>query len=230
MRVEPLGPHVPPRRPPPPGYILSRLLVRRAAATAATALLLGSIGDGVVVALLLMLAAADVAPGVVASLAAAATVLRFGSSSLEALAGAQAVLGPGGVVGPTRAAASTWLAASALVLGAPGGLQAIPFGVAAGALVCGPAPRTPPDLLLRGGAAVLGAGLAWMAGRWLPPWLVWPAAGLGAAAVVLVADRRHAFVGPALDGVALGAAVALAAALLVVVLSRLASWPPAPSR
>ncbi len=48
------------------------------------------------------------------------TVLeRWGSPSLEAVAGAQSVLGPGGLVGPASAAASAWLAAVALVLASP---------------------------------------------------------------------------------------------------------------
>ncbi|MDP8987220.1 MAG: hypothetical protein M3N11_02600, partial [Actinomycetota bacterium] len=63
----------------------------------------------------------------VASPAAAGAVLfaglavleRWGTASLEAVAGAQSVLGPGGVVGPTAAAASAWLAAAALVLASP---------------------------------------------------------------------------------------------------------------
>jgi hypothetical protein len=200
--------------------------MRRVAAAAAAVLLLGSIGDGVVVVVLLAFAAADVAPALVALLVAGAALLRFGSSSLDALAGAQAVLGPGGVVGPARAAASTWLAAGALVLGAPGGLSAVPFGLAAGALVAGPAPRTPFDVLLRLGAALLAGGLAWMAGRWLPPWLMWPGAALGACSVALVADRRRAIVGPALGDVGRGVAVAVAVGLLVLVIEGFAGRRP----
>jgi hypothetical protein len=193
-------------------------------------LLVGSIGDGAVVVLLLALAAADVAPVVVALLVAVTTVLRFGSSSLDAVAGAQAVLGAGGVVGPARAAAATWLAAGALVLAAPGGVQAVPFGVAAGALVAGPAPRTPADLLVRAGGALVGGAVAWMAGRWLPPWLMWLGAAAAAVSVGLVVDRRHALVGPTLDAVARGAAIAVAAGLLVLLISRLAGRRPVASR
>ena len=204
--------------------------MRRAATAAAAVLLLGSIGDGAVVVFLLAMAAADAASVLVAVLVGAATVLRFGSSSLGALAGAQAVLGPGGVVGPARAAASTWLAAAALLVAAPGGLQAVPYGLAAGALVAGPAPRTPSDLLVRAGAALAGGGLGWAAGRWLPPSWMWGGVAVGAGAVALVADRRRALVGPSLAGLGEGATVALAAGLLTLMISRIAGRRPAPSR
>lgn len=44
---------------------------------------------------------------------------RWGTTSLDAVAGAQAVLGPGGVVGPPAGAASAWCTAAALVLASP---------------------------------------------------------------------------------------------------------------
>jgi hypothetical protein len=214
--LEPPRPHVSGQRP-APRLVLTRPLIRRAAAGAAVVLLAGSIGDLIIVAVLLAVAGLDVAPALVAVLAAGATVLRVGSSSLSALAGAQAVLGLGGVVGPVRSAASAWLAAGALILGAPGGVQAVPFGVAAASFVAGPAPRTGADVVWRVGAALAGGALAWASGRWLPPWLMWPAAALGAGAVALVTVRRHSATAPALGGIERGAAVAVAAGLVVVV-------------
>jgi len=71
-----------------------------------------------------------------------ASVVRWGSSSLGAIAGAQAVLGPAGWTGDIAAVASAWCTAVALVAGAPAGpaLLALPFGVAAADVVAGPAP------------------------------------------------------------------------------------------
>jgi hypothetical protein len=69
-----------------------------------------------------------------------------------------------------------------------------------------------------------------MAGRWLPPWLMWLGVALAAGAVALVADRRHAVVGPGLDGVGQATAVALAAGLLALMIDRLAGRRPVPSR
>lgn len=95
--------------------------VASAAATAAVLVLaLLSRGDALVLAVLLVIAARRltalaVLPGLVA------VSWRWGSSSLDAWAGAQAVLGPAGVVGPARAAAACWLAGAAVVLATPDG-------------------------------------------------------------------------------------------------------------
>ena len=51
--------------------------------------------------------------------ALAATAWRWSSSSLEDIAGAQAVLGPAGWVGPALGAAGSGLAALAVLLAAP---------------------------------------------------------------------------------------------------------------
>ncbi|MEX2294110.1 MAG: hypothetical protein WD691_10030 [Acidimicrobiales bacterium] len=92
-------------------------VLRTAAAVAALVLVLLSRGDVVVLAALLVVAcwrpwALAVVPAVVAS------AWRWGSTSLDALAGAQAVLGPAGFVGPTTAALASWLAALSVLLAA----------------------------------------------------------------------------------------------------------------
>ncbi len=70
------------------------------------------------VVLLSVLVAHPAAVGAV-SLAGIAVLQRWGTPSLEAVAGAQSVLGAGGVVGPEAAAASAWFTAAALVLATP---------------------------------------------------------------------------------------------------------------
>lgn len=139
-----------------------------------------------------------VTAGVGALLAAAAVVVRWRTPSLELLAGAQAVLGPAGWVGPAPAAAAAWCAAAAFVLGAGpvggrggelapvpvGTARAVAAGLAATAVVAGPGPTE--GVWLRVAAAVGAVGLAWVAGRLLPPWPAAAAAlGAGAAALAL---------------------------------------------
>lgn len=93
-------------------------LVRGGAAAAAVVLAVLSQGDALALAAaLLVVAWHPVALIVVPALVASSW--RWGSTSLDALAGAQAVLGPAGLVGPARAAAVSWLAAVAVVLCSP---------------------------------------------------------------------------------------------------------------
>lgn len=92
--------------------------VRTAAGAAALVLAVSSHGDALVLALLLVVAAWRAAALPVLP-ALVAVSWRWGSTSLGAWAGAQAVLGPAGVVGPPRAAAACWLAATTVVLTAP---------------------------------------------------------------------------------------------------------------
>ncbi len=90
-------------------------VLRLGAALAAVVLAVLSRGDTLMLASLLVIAAArPAAVAVVPALVAASW--RWGSTSLDALAGAQAVLGPAGFVGPTTAALGTWLAAVAVLL------------------------------------------------------------------------------------------------------------------
>jgi hypothetical protein len=137
---------------------------RPALAAAATALALSSHGNVLLLAALLALVAARPAPGVAAVLAAGSAVVRWGSPSLGAIAGAQSVLGPAVTVGPSAAAASAACAAVAIVLcaRAPGRgralLVAIPFGCAAAALAAGPGPGG--ELALRAAATVVASALA----------------------------------------------------------------------
>ncbi|MDQ3305980.1 MAG: hypothetical protein M3535_08390 [Actinomycetota bacterium] len=113
--LEPLAPDVPPRR----GSLAALGPLRLSAAGAVTVLALSSTGHVVVLAALLaVLVAQPLAVGAVL-LAGLAVLERWGTPSLEAIVGAQSVLGAGGVVGPATAAASAWFAAAALVLASP---------------------------------------------------------------------------------------------------------------
>ena len=115
LLLAPPDPHVPPR----PGSLAALGPLRLSAAGAATVLALSSTGHvGVLAVVLAVVVAQPLAVGAVL-LAGLAVFERWGTPSLEAVAGAQAVLGPGGVVGPAAAAASTWFAAAALVLASP---------------------------------------------------------------------------------------------------------------
>ncbi len=94
-------------------------VVRTSAAGAAAVLAVLSRGDVLVLAALLVVvawrpAAVAVVPALVAS------AWRWGSTSLDAVAGAQAVLGPAALVGPTSAAVASLSAALAILAGVPG--------------------------------------------------------------------------------------------------------------
>ena len=151
----------------------------------------GSTGDTLLLGVLLGVAAGRVAAGVAAVLALASVLVRWGSPSLEALAGAQAVLGPAGTVGSTAAAASAWCAAAALVLAAPR-VQAAwwwrvavvaPFGISAAAVVLGAGPG---GLLWLRLAASVGAALLALVVTLLPrPPVAAFALAAGAAALGL---------------------------------------------
>ena len=169
--MEPPGPHLR-RRTAAAGLVQlnggPRDNLRLAALAAASALVASSSGDTVLLAVLLGVAAADVAVGAVAVIATLALAVRWGSTSLDAIAGAQSVLGPGAVVGPAAAVGSAWCAASALVVAAPKGLQALAFGATAALAVAGPGPGGPGDVALRVAGAVVGMACAVQAGRRLP--------------------------------------------------------------
>ena len=163
-----------------------------AAATATAAVLLSSTGDAFLVAALLAFAAASpqsarppsadggreaqgvvpaaVVTGVVAALVALAAAVRWGSSSVEAIAGAQAVLGPAGLVGSPGEVASSWMGAAALLAVIPGRRPTQPsqaalaaaFGVSAAALVTGAVVTGMESGLQRLGASAIATGLAWL--------------------------------------------------------------------
>jgi len=99
-----------------------------------------STGDLVLLGVLLGLAASDAVAGGVGVLVAAGVIGRWGSSSLAALAGAQAVVGPAGWTGSTAMVTSSWVGAIALLVACPPGLApAAAFGAAAAQIVAGPA-------------------------------------------------------------------------------------------
>ena len=161
--------------------------LQRAASVAAVTLAVTSSGEAVLLCALLALAAGQALSGVVAVLAGTAVALRWGTTSLDSIAGAQAVLGPAGLVGPVVATAATWCAAAALVLARPGGWAAPAFGVAAALGVAGPAPSSAGDVVVRVSAAAAGAVLALLVDRRAPAGARTLALTLAAAAGVTAA-------------------------------------------
>jgi hypothetical protein len=119
--------------------VASASVVTTAATVAAALIALLSVGSWEVLAVLLAVVAWDsVAAGALLA-STVALAARLGSTSLPALAGAQAVLGPAVMTRPPAAAASSAMVAAAILLVAPNGVRAIPFGLAAALLVAGPA-------------------------------------------------------------------------------------------
>lgn len=163
--------------------------LRLAAAAAALALGLASSGDALLLAVLLGVAAADGVVFGAAAVVALSTLVRWGSTSMPALAGAQAVLGPAVVTGSDLAVGSSIAAAAALVFAGalaerPRVATAAPAGVWAGLLVAGPAATTSSDLAFRAGGAAGGIVVALLVARWVPRRLALPAAGVAAVASV----------------------------------------------
>jgi len=116
---------------------------------------------------------------------AATVAVRWGTTSLEAVGGAQGVLGPAALTGPKAAALSQLLAAVAVVLVAPAwawGAGAV--GVAAALVAFGPAGGNGvPVRLVATAVAVFLALLA----RHLPPWRHPVAAVVAAIALAFAA-------------------------------------------
>ena len=153
---------------------------------AAGTLTLSSTGDVVLLGALLGIAAGDVLAAAAAVLAALSFAVRWGATSLEAIAGAQSVLGPGGAVAPALAGASSWCGALALLLLSPRDWRAAAFGLAAAIGVAGPMGSSGADLAVRVAASAVGAGVALGVGRVVPPAVGRPAAlGLAGLAAVL---------------------------------------------
>src|SRR5438105_1518860 len=145
-------------------------------------------GDFVVVGVLLAVVAGlgDWRSAAAVGLATIATLTRWHTASLTALAGAQAVFGPAGLTGPIAAALSSWAAAGALLLAAPVGWASAPFGLAAALVLAGPSGASLGGLLVRLLGAVAMVDLAVSVGRRVPverrqP----PGVAVGAVAVVL---------------------------------------------
>lgn len=202
MLVEPPGADVSARRPHPLIGLdipTARLAALAAAAVAAVA----SRGDVLLLGVVLGVGAGSVVAGAAGVLAGVAVLVRWGSPSLGALAGAQAVLGPAGTTGSAAAAASAWCAASALVLVVrplapdPGGARwlrvgvvlasTVPFGLAAADVVAGPGPggSLATRVVASAVATVLGAVVVVRVHRRTRGRLRWAGVALGAVAVAL---------------------------------------------
>jgi hypothetical protein len=171
VQLEPLGPRLPCG--PGPSKLTSKLTtslapplgaddLRLAAAAGAAALVVLSTGDAFLLAFLLGVAAWRVAAGATGMLVAVMLLARWGSSSLAAAAGAQAVLGPALVVGPWPALVSTWCAVAALLLAAPVGLAAPIFGAAAALVAAGPGATSAENAAARIAALAVGAAAAYI--------------------------------------------------------------------
>jgi hypothetical protein len=197
----------------------------RLAAAAAVLVLAGtSRGDSLVLGVLVVLLAGRPTALVAVGGAFVASAWRWGDSSLEALAGAQAVLGPAGGVGPAPAAAGAWLAAAALVAAAarrPHPLEAAALGAAAAAVLAGPAPGgdLPVRVIVALGVAGASFGLGHLRAsrpRVDRP-VGWLGAVLGLGALAAVAPDAPAWPPRvALDPVVEGALLALAAGVAVL--------------
>jgi len=207
-------------------------LVRHAAVAAALALATLSRGDALVLAVLLVIAAwRPVALAVVPALVASSW--RWGSSSLEALAGAQTVLGPAGLVGPPAAAATSWLAGLAILLvlaGRPSApnlprgaalLAVLATGATLAAVVAGPGGGGAVWIRVGAGAVATVGAVAVArirdrlvrAGRALDA-----AAALAAVAALVLASRAAPPWGGTIDAAAIGQGIAVAAAVALLVL------------
>jgi hypothetical protein len=124
---------------------------RLGVAAGAVALGVSSRGDALVLAVLLAVLAERPARVLGALGALVGSCVRWGTTTLGAIAGAQAVLGPAGWTGSTLAVSSAWAGAVGLVAATPRPLKvsagdlvaAAPFGVAAAAVVAGSGPGGP---------------------------------------------------------------------------------------
>jgi hypothetical protein len=198
-------------------------VVRVAAIGAATAIAVLSRGDLIVLAVVLAIAAFDLVAGAAALLVALAVMARLGTTSLAAMAGAQAVLGPAGATGPGFGALSAWLGALALVLVSPDGWAAVPFGATAALVVIGPAATSWQALLVRVLAMVAFIDVVLALRRWWPAAVTRPAGVVvGVAALVtglVAAPPGGTHVSHAVRTAAVPEAVALLAAGVVLVLA-----------
>lgn len=140
---------------------------------ASAALLVAVVGRGdlVFLGVLLALALAERRSSVAALLAVAAVSVRWGTTSIETIAGATTTLGPALRVGPALAAAALALAAVALLLAGLGAplITRLAVGATAGALAGGPVGGASAGAVGVGLLAVLlGAALGAVLPRVLP--------------------------------------------------------------
>ncbi|MFZ6004468.1 MAG: hypothetical protein ACOYXM_11115 [Actinomycetota bacterium] len=190
--------------------------LRAAAAAAAIVLAALSRGDALVLAVLLVVTAGRL-PALTVLPALVASSWRWGSTSLEALAGGQAVLGPAGWVEPTSAAVVAWLAALAIVLAVScrTAVSPVEVGGMGGPAGATGAPKVELAARLRGVGGMGGPAGATGAPNLTRhlPLLVAVAAGAAAAAVV-AGPAPGGQVWVRLVGTAAAALIALGAALL----------------
>lgn len=149
----------------------STQLLRLGAAAGAATMAATSTGDLLVVGVLLGLVAGDAVIGAVGVVAAMATLARWSSSSLTAVAGGQAVLGAAGWTGPAALVVSSWAAAAAVILVSPHGRPPVlAFGLVAAGIVAGPAlgDGSVADVVVRLAASAGGVAAAWLAARAVP--------------------------------------------------------------
>ncbi len=156
-------------------------LLSLGAAVGLAMMVITSTGDALVAGVLLGVAADDLVAGSVGVLVGIAGVGRWGSSSLAALAGGQAVLGAGGWSGPAGMVVSSWAAAAAVVLvcsrrAGSASTPEVPVGILASgllaaALVAGPAvgQDTGSVVTLRVVASVVAVAVAVLVVRACPP-------------------------------------------------------------
>ena len=111
MPVEPPGADLPGHRP-----LTNATVGASAAAGGAVVLAVGGQGQLAVAVVLAVLALGAPLAGAAMLVASAAVATRWGSVTLDAVVGAQHVLGPGGTVGAATDAAACWAAAAAFVL------------------------------------------------------------------------------------------------------------------
>lgn len=142
---------------------------------AAFAMAITSRGHVLLLALLLGFGVTRRVTGLAAGLALTAALVRWGSPSLGAIAGAQAVLGPAGWTGSGAAVASAWFASAALLLAAvplvrtnsaATAASLSPFALAAADVVVGPAPGG--ALALRAVASIVALVVTVVLTRWRP--------------------------------------------------------------
>jgi hypothetical protein len=193
---------------------------------------LGVASRGEALVLGVLLVALELRPATVVAVGGAllASSWRWGTTSLEALAGAQAVLGPAGGVGPAAAATGSWLAAAALVLALgrrPDPLRIVPAGVVAAAVLAGPAPGgdLPVRVFVALGAAAAALGLAQLrAGRRrVDRALELLAALVGLGAVAAVAPDAPSWP-PSIELADVGEGLALAASAAAALLAGVLAW------
>jgi hypothetical protein len=120
------------------------------------------------VAALLGAVAGDAVAFAAVLLAALSVLARWGTGSLAAVAGGQAVLGAAGIYGTAAAVGSAWYAALTVVLASPGGWLSVPFGAVAGLLVAGPGATGAATGLTRSAGALGGVAAAVLLPRYVP--------------------------------------------------------------